>query len=335
MADTTITPISQNDKSGTNLERFKIKFSGLVLEAFRRKNLMRQFIWEKNAKGSKTASFPAIGNSKAFMHITRGKDIFDSSNSLMSQTATNDVYVKVDRPMFVAEAIDISDDLMSDDVTLGHIANAMAETLARRIDRKILQAGVLGARASTNIADVSGYDAISGGTALNKGSTIETTESVVRGAIIEAAQTLDENDAPTERFAILTPTLYHLLLQNSTILGAEYGKMQGVEGKALDIHGVKVLMSNNVPSTNIANTDTLYGNAANAGNQNTYYGDFSSTVGLVFAGRQAIGGAILRDVSTWVEMNDEEREAHKLKVSFVGGFSNLRPEALIELSKAT
>ena len=336
MADTTVTNIDQNNNSGTALERFKVKFSGLVLEAFRRQNIMRQFVWEKSARGSKSASFPAIGNALVSMHITRGMDIFDADNSLMGQVAVQDILVKVDRPMLAPAAIDITDDLMSDDVHVMHIANSLAEGLARDIDRKILQAAVLGARASTNITDVSGYDAIAGGTQLFKGATVETSESVARAAIIAAAQQLDENDAPAERFAIVSPAIYHLLLQNSTILGADYGgKIQGVEGKVLDIHGIKVFKSNNVPSAVIASTNTKFGNATSAGNQNVYYGDFSSTVGIVIAGRQALGGAILRDVSTFTRMADEERLAHKLKVDFIGGFSYLRPECLVEISKAT
>jgi hypothetical protein len=334
MADTTVTNIDQNNNSGTLLERFKVKFSGLVLAAFQRKNIMRQFVWEKDSKGAKSASFPAVGLAKVNMHITRGQDIFDSSNSLLSQTKVNDVLVKVDRPMISAAAVDISDDLMSDDVQLMHVANGLSESLSRDIDRKILQAMVLGARASTNITDTSGVDAISGGTQLEKGATIATSESVIRAAIIEAAQTLDENDAPSERYAVLSPALYHLLLQNSTILGAEYGKVQGVDGKLLNIHGITILMSKNVPSTVIASTDTKFGNAASAGNQNVYYGDFSDTVGLVFAGQPA-GGALLRDLSTWIELRDEQRMSHKMKVDFIGGFGYIRPESLVELSKAT
>lgn len=336
MADTTITNIDQNNNSGTLLERFKVKFSGLVLEAFRRQNIMRQFVWEKSARGSKSASFPAIGNALVVMHKTRGTDIFDDSNSLMGEVAVADVLVRADRPMLASAAIDIEDDLMSDDVQVMNIANSLSEGLARDIDRKILQAAVLGARASTNITDASGYDPIAGGTQIFKGATVETSESVARAAIIAAAQQLDENDAPAERYAILSPALYHLLLQNSTILGAEYGgKIQGVEGRVLDIHGIKVFKSNNVPSTNIASTSTIFGDAAHAGNQNTYYGDFSDTVAVVIAGRQALGGAILRDVATFTRMSDEERMAHKLKVDFIGGFSALRPECLVEISKAT
>lgn len=333
MADTSVTSIDQNNNSGTLLERFKVKFSGLILAAFERANIMRRFVWEKSAVGSKSASFPAIGLSLVKTHITRGKDIFDSSNSLLSATATNDVLVKTDRPMFSATTIDISDDLMSDDVQLMNIAASLAESLSRDIDRKILQATVLGARAATNITDAAGYDSISGGTQLKKGATIATSEAVIRAAIIEAAQTLDENDAPMERYAILSPALYHLLLQNSTILGAEYGKQQGVDGALLNIHGIEIHNSNNVPSTVIASTDTKFGNLASAGNQNVYYGDFSDTVGVVFAGK-VVGGAILRDVSSWTGLKDEERLVHKMKVDFMGGFSALRPEAMIELSKA-
>lgn len=335
MSGTTVSSIDQNNNSGTALERFKVKFSGLVLEAFRRQNIMRQFVWEKNARGSKSASFPAIGNSLVGMHITKGLDVFDSTNALLSDTAVNDILVKADRPMFSATAIDLEDDMMSDDVMLMHIANSLAEGLARDIDRKILQAAVLGARAVTNITNVSGYDNIAGGTQVFAGATVITTESVARAAIISAARKLDENDAPAERFAIVSPVVYHLLLQNSAILGAEYGgKIQGVEGKVLDIHGIKVFKSNNVPSSAILNTNTKFGNAASAGNQNVYYGTFTNTVGVVLAGRQALGGAVLRDVSSWVQMRDEERYAHKLKADFIGGFSYLRPECLIEISKA-
>ena len=296
---------------------------------------MRAFIWEKNASGSKAASFPALGLGKTIPHVTRGEDIRDSANALQCQVATNDILVRIDRPMVSSTSIDISDDLMSDDVTVGRIAAQLGEALARDIDRKILRAGVLGARATTNITDVSGYDNVPGGTQLKKGATIGTTESVIRLAIIEAAQTLEEHDSGAEAFAILTPTLYHLLLQNGTIMGAEYGKQAGVDGRALNIHGVTVMSSNNIPTDNTASTHAVFGNLATAGNQNTYYGDFSNTVGLVVAGREAIGGAIIREVKAEVEMGDWAREAHFLKVSFVGGFSVLRPEALIELSSAT
>lgn len=324
--------IGKNNEAGADLARFKVKFSGMVLAAFKRKNIMRQFVWEKDTRGSQAASFPAVGLAKSAAHVAKGKDIFDDSNNFLSQVKVNDVLVKTDRPMFAASALDLVDDLMSDDVQLMHIAEALAETLARDIDRKILMAGLQGARANANITATTGYETMFGGTVLKKGATVVSQQSVLLAAIQEAAKVFDQHDAPSERYCFLNPAAYHLLLSGTTILGAEYGRQEVVEGRALDVHGIKILMSNNVPSTLIAQSDTVFGATAASGCRNIYYGDYVETVGLCIAGRQAIGGAILRDLKTWTQLNDEKRLSHLLKVDFIGGFSYLRPECLIEIN---
>jgi len=324
--------IGKNNEAGTDLARFKVKFSGMVLAAFKRKNSMRQFVWEKNTRGSQAASFPAVGLAKSVAHTTKGTDIFDDNNNLLSQVKVNDILVKTDRPMISATQVDLVDDLMSDDVQLMHLAEALAETLARNIDRKIFMAGLQGARANANISATSGYETIFGGKVLKKGATVATKNDVLLAAIQEAAKVFDQQDAPSERYCFLSPAAYHLLLSGTTILGAEYGRQEVVEGRALDVHGIKILMSNNIPSTLIPKSNALFGLEASSGCRNTYHGDYVETVGLCIAGRQAIGGAILRDVTTWSKLNDEERLAHLLKVDFIGGFSYLRPECLIEIN---
>lgn len=324
--------IGKNNETGTDLARFKVKFSGMVLAAFKRKNIMRQFVWEKNTRGSQAASFPAVGLASSSAHITKGKDIFDDANNMLSQVKVNDILVKTDRPLVSASQVDLVDDLMSDDVQLMHIAEALAETLARNIDRKIFMAGLQGARANANITATSGYETIFGGSVLKKGATVATTQSVLLAAIQEAAKVFDQHDAPAERYCFLSPAAYHLLLSGTTILGAEYGRQEVVEGRALDVHGIKVLMSNNIPSTLIPQSHKLFGIEAASGCRNVYHGDYLETVGLCMAGRQSIGGAILRDVTTWSKLSDEERLAHLLKVDFIGGFSYLRPECLIEIN---
>lgn len=322
--------IGKNNQAGADLARFKVKFSGMVLAAFKRNNIMRQFVWEKDVRGSKAASFPAVGLATSALHA-KMKNIFLDDNDYLKQIKVNDIIVYPDRPMFAATAVDLVDDLMSDDIRLMHLADALGESLARDIDRKILNAAVLGARADANITATSGYETIPGGVVLEEGANVATTASNLLAAIQKVAQKFDEHDVTMERYVILRPEHYHLLLGNTTILGAEYGRQERVEGRALDVHGVKILKSNNLPTTNILDSDGKFGAT---GNGNVYYGDFSDTVGLAIAGRQALGGAILRDITTWTEFGDEETFAHKLKVDFIGGFHAIRPECLIEISKA-
>jgi hypothetical protein len=329
-------PVSQLDKAGTDLAAFLTISSEYALNVFSRHNQFLSKIFVKNIRGAKAEKFPRVGNAKGKAY-TKGDFIYDSANSYAANISRSDMLISVDNTFLVHEPIDELDNIMNDFDTISAYIKSLSEDVSRNIDRKILRAMIIGARAATAHADVSGYDKVAGGTTLKLGDDVLDTESVLRAGIKEAAITLDEQDVPKEdRFVVLSPRLARLLTANNTIIGTEWGGQKAAElGIVNIVEGVNVLSSNNLPTDNTLSNDEAFGTAINS---NTYHGDFRNTIGVVFQGQglsSPVGGLMAIPITTDIDMKPSGFLAHMLMLKYAGGFSHLRPECLIELSSAT
>ena len=321
--NTEVTAISQILNSGDRLALSLKVFSGEIMEAFERNCVMLPRTMVKTISSGKSAQFPITGVTKAGYHVA-GYNLLEENNALISLTKSNEKVVSIDSALVSAVFIDSLEEKMLHYDTRSIFARQMANALAIAADQRLLQVGVLGARASTNISDTSGYRSIAGGTVLSLGATVETSASVLRAGIISAAQTLDSHDVPSEgRFIALRPAQWYLLSEDSGRAYVEWSKDQFTKGELQMIGNITPVMSNNIPSTVISGA---------TGENNTYSGTFTSTVGLVWH-RDAIGTVKLRDleVKHW---ESDERMGHAIRASYAMGHGYLRPEALVEISKA-
>lgn len=292
-------------------------YGGEVLTAFEETNVMKDLHMSRTISSGRSAQFPATGKTSAGYHVPGAK-------LLGSQTVKHN------------ERIVYIDDLLVSDVFISNIdemknhwdvrseyAKQQGSALARAFDQRALQAAILAARAA---ATVSGED---GGSVITNAS-MATDKDVLAAALYTSAQKFDEKDVPDmDRYAVMKPAQFYLLMAVDKLLSTDYAAGNGNYAKGIidSAAGIKIVKSNNVPSTNIA--------SATAGENNTYHGDFSKSVAAVFQ-KGAIGTVKLMDLAVSKTDDDgdfaTQYQGTLIVAKYALGTGILRPECAIELA---
>jgi len=322
MADATVSRLGEvNAAGGDKYELFLKVFSGETLTAFVRSNIMFNGSADSGAMHTvrsisqgKSAQFPVFGQAVASYH-TPGAEITGQQIKHAEKTISIDQILLA--PVFIAR---IDEAMNHYDVRAPYSAE-LGRALAKQADKNLIQLTILAARASATITGGNG-----GSTLTNAG--YETTPDTLAQGIYDAGQAMDEKDVPEEdRFCILRPAQYNLLVQASKSLNrdfnASYDNGTFAQGKIFKINGIQIKKSNNLPSSVI--------NAA-TGENNTYSGTFTNTMGVVFH-KSAVGTVKLLDLAMESEY-DIRRQGTLFVAKYAMGHGVLRPEAAVELKKA-
>ena len=325
MPTTTPSRLGQANLTGDDDALFYKVFANEVLATFNRETVTLDKHRVRNLTNAKSAGFNVIGSATAGYH-TVGTNILDPANGLLNQIAHGEKIINLDdilvAPTFIADL----DELKNHYEVRGEYSTQLGEALARQFDQNVLQTTVLTARASANLSN----DARSfGGSVLTQSdvpSLGSTGESIVE-AIRKASVLLKEKDVPYRdgrTYCYLRPEEYDMVSAVLNIQNQDFGGPGNYnEGIVPMIKGIKVIETNNLPSTNIA---------AVTGQNNTYSGDFTNTVGVI-AHESAMGTVRAKDISF-----ESERKATYLgdymHACNAVGHGILRPECAVELSSA-
>ncbi len=320
MANATVSRLGQANASGDALALFLKVFAGEVLTAFEEANIMfnggdsAPMHMVRTIQSGKSASFPATWKATAEYH-TPGTEIVGAA------IRHNERVINIDSLLISHVFIAAIDEAMNHyDVRAPYTAE-LGRALAREADKNLLQLTVLAARASATITG--GY----GGTQLTNAG-YETTADTIAQGIYDAGQVMDEKDIPeSERYCVLRPEQYNLLVQSSKSINRDWnaGFDNGTyaEGKVFRVNGIAIKKSNHLPSSNLAQV---------TGTNNTYHGDFTNTIGVVFH-RSAVGTVKLLDLALESEY-DIRRQGTLFLAKYAMGHGILRPESAVELKKA-
>jgi hypothetical protein len=191
-------------------------------------------------------------------------------------------------------------------------------SLARTFDKNVLQVVALTARAS---ATVTGGN---GGTVITSANS-KTVAADLEAAIFDAVQAFDEKDVPqNDRYVGLKPEQYYLLVQGSTkVIHRDYNPAPNggyALGRVYQIAGCEVVMTNNLPVTNVTT-----GPAA-------YQGNFTTLAALVWQ-KMAAGTVKLVDLALESEYLIEYQGTLMLG-KYALGHGILRPECSAEIKTA-
>lgn len=172
-----------------------------------------------------------------------------------------------------------------------------------------------------------------GPTGSNPGNSVsvtgsDTTAATLRTAILNALQALDQNNVPREgRFVLLKPAQYWLLHTDTSFgyIGNQFfGGAGGIaKGNLPEIGGAQIHVSNNFPTGVVT---------AQAGEQNTYSGDFSLTNCLV-GHPSAVGVVSLMEVASEMQYMPW-RQGTFMVSRMAKGVGILRPESMYEIKHA-
>lgn len=324
MADANIIRVDQINSSGTEREILVPILAASVITGFKAKTIMEDKHEVKPITAGASLQINVLGHAKAGF-VDYGTDVLVKANGVLSESNSNKVIINLDKALVSAVLVDGQVEEESQTDALSKVAVEMGEAMAVENDRRVMQMAILGARASKFIADKSGYRSFFDGTVLEKGATLATSADVLRAAIIEATTVLAEHDIDSmSAFCILKPAAFSLLLSDVARIGATWNQDEFTKRRVLNINGLEVHESNLLPTSNIS---------AVTGEMNTYAGDFSDTVGFVGI-KSAVAEVRLRGIE-FAKDRIPQFMSDLLLAKQKNGYGFLRPEALIELSKAS
>ncbi len=287
-------------------------FAGEVLTAFEETNVMKDLHMMRTISHGKSAQFPATWKADAVYH-TPGNRLLGTQKIKHAERIIN------------------IDDLLVSDTFIANIDEAknhydvrsiysteLGRALARKFDKQTMQVAILAAREAATIDD--GFP---GGNVID--ANMATDAEALIASLFKAAEILDLKDVPDEdRVVILKPQQYYLLAQNTKIMNRDWGGA-GVyaDANVVKVANIRVIKSNNVPTGVVA---------SEAGTNNTYDGDFTNTVGVVFH-KSAMGTVKLLDLAVESEYMID-LQGHFTVGKYAMGHGILRPEAAVELKTA-
>lgn len=287
-------------------------FSGEILTAFADKNIVMPLHVVRTITSGKTAQFPVSGKATAAYHVA-GTELNGANAIKQAERVIN-----IDNPLIADVFIANIDDAISHFDVRSEYGRLLALALAKKADQQLLQTAILAARAATTVTG------LSGGSALTD-AAMETDGESLYNALFDAQQAMDEKDVPDEdRFAFFKPAQYKLLARYTKVHNKDWGGQGGIaDGAVGELAGFKVLKTNNLPSSVIA---------AATGENNTYSGTFTNTLGVCFQ-RTAIGTVKIRDLQMESEYQ-VQRQGTLMVAKYLMGHGILRPECAVELKKA-
>lgn len=311
MANATPSRVGQINAAGDTLAMFLKVFSGETMAAFDEVNVMLAKSMVRSIKSGKQAQFPATGKTTAGYH-TPGAEIVGQAINGAEKTIDIDGILYSD--VFVSEI----DEAMNHYEIRGEYSRQAGLALAYKMDKNLLQVGVLAARASATVTG------LSGGTALTDADFHTNADSIVTTAF-DCATTFDQKDIPQdERYLALPPATYYLAVQSGKAIHGDWnpGMSNGsvAAGRVSSIAGLELVRTNHLPNT-VVNTGPT-----------AYQGTFTNVKGLAWH-KSAVGTVKLIDLATRADY-DPRRLGTLIVSKMAVGHGILRPESAIEIKSA-
>ena len=319
MANATTSRLGLVNNTGTDFNELFLKvFSGEVLTAFAENNIFNESMHTvRTIANGKSAQFPVLGTATAAYH-TVGTPLVGAN-----QIKANEKIISIDDLLISQAFISSLDEMKNHYDVRQTYSSELGKALARTYDQNVAKVIANASRASTNLSGGNGGVVLT----LANGNTASAnvTGDELAAAIYDIAQTFDERDIPpTDRFCVLPPAEYYKLAETATrTIDTDFnpqGNGSFASGRVQMIAGIPVMMSNNVPQSNVGSNPS--------GANNTYSGDDSKTLGLVFH-KSAVGTVKLQDMTTEISGSDYGimYQGTLLVAKYALGHGILRPEA--------
>lgn len=325
MVDTTPTRLGQDNGAGGVLDLYLTTWSGELINSYLERTVMLDKVRKRSVgPGKKTVTFDGIGDVGSGYHAA-GEDILDPSNGLMQTPKHGRTTISIDSKLVCPIFIDDLDEFINHYDVRSEYMTKMGRRLARVTDSNLMQLVILGATQASGITDdhPGGLVVTDADAATNGASLLASIE--------EISATFDEKDVPEEdRFVVLKPRQYNLLVNETDLLNRDFGGSNGVfsEGDVRKAWGMTLLKSNHLPTTSIAST---VADAVN-GPRNEYGVDASNTVAIAFQ-RGAIGHIEAKGMTFEVEYQ-MQRQGHFMLASQAVGSNFLLPAACAQIKTA-
>lgn len=318
MANFTALRIGQTNQAGDDLSLFLKVYSGEVLTAFHKNTVMMSRHRQRTIASGKSATFPVTGTITASYHNPGVEITGQNANN-------NERVINIDKLLIAPVFIPNIDEAMNHYEYRSIYSNEAGVALAQKFDRNTLQLAILAARTAALNADHPAGTQVGNNTGFGNLPNMASVAADFKSALTIAAQALDEkNVQASPRFAVIRPAQYWLLFSaavDTNVMNRDIGGAgSAASGNWREYAGLEVVKSNNIPSTNIG---------ADSDERNTYTGNFTKTVGVVF-GPEAIGTVKLLDIATESEYS-VRHQGTLMVAKYAMGHGVLRPQCSAEL----
>jgi hypothetical protein len=246
-------------------------FSGEVLTAFDKKNIMMGLHKVMTPMNGKSHQFPILGNlaDSVVSNHTPGAEV--STTNIGS--GEREIYIE--ELQYVSLLIDKFEDKLAHFEYRGEYAKRMGEALATKMDKRIfieLLRGMAGPASVGTASQPSG--SIIDNSVITSGATAAIRGDALIETLFEAQRTFDANDVPTgDRYFVTTPENYYNLVQSTRGVNKDWTNGNGgYDSGVIDmIAGLKILTSNNLvqPSATTLSGLSSVNNSVNSGLLNT------------------------------------------------------------------
>ena len=310
MSNYTVSNIGQNAATGSTTASFLKVFSGEVITAFETANTTLDKHMVRTISSGKSAQMPVIGKVTTAAYHTAGNEI--TGGSVTHNERTISIENLLIAPVFISKI----DEAMNHFDVRSIYTKEMGRALASQMDKHVYQNLILASRASAVAPQAAGQSITD--------ADFNTNAASAAASIFSAAEKLDALDVPSEdRYAAVSPAAYYNLIQGTTVINRDWGGNGSyAEGKVLKVAGINIIMSNNIPSTNVTS-------GVAQGSSTNFAGNFSTTVGCVWQ-KNAIGTVKLLDLST--EMDYQiQRQGTLMVAKYAMGHGILNPICAIEI----
>jgi len=280
-----------SDKYATYLKLF----SGELFKAYQNQTIARDTVMRRTLKNGKSMQFIFTGGLESYYHEP-GKPILGATTeggSTSNKLAVAEKTIIMDDLLVASTFVYDLDEVLAHYDLRGEIARKLGYALANKYDSNIFRAIARAARQPGNVAASTGTN-VNCGTEIEIGFAARRGQSTHADKMVEgffrAAQRMDETNVPADgRVAVMAPSSYYQLLRtvdsNDLINRDEIGEARQKGTGLYSIAGIKILKTNNLPSTF---------DAAVSGENNTYGGasgsdaDNRSVQALIY-NRDAVG----------------------------------------------
>ena len=255
----TVSRLGQVNATGDDRSLFLKLYAGEVLTAFEERNIFMPLHRTRTISKGKSAQFPLMGVATAKYH-TPGTLIEADAIKHAERTVT------VDDLLISTQFISNIDEAMNHYDVRSVYSKEAGYALANTADKNIAKiiataAGINNAtEAATYFGSSFDDEVYTANITIGSSAGDSTDGAKIVAAIYDALKEFDTKNITGEKVCVLPPDQYYALLNTSSTTGATWlnrdvgGSGSVSEGIVPQVGGVKIMMSNHLPSTDESST---------------------------------------------------------------------------------
>ena len=335
--DQTVSRLGQTNATGDARALFLKLYAGEVLTAFEEKNIFMPLHRTRTIQNGKSAQFPLTGVASAKYH-TPGQLIQSDAVKHGERTVTvDDLLISSTFVSNVDEAMNHYDVRSIYTKEMGYALSNVADKNVARIIAKA--ASITDATASAaQFGDDFDDETYTANITIGALTADATDGAKIAKAIYDALEEFDKKDVTGEKVCVLPPAQYYALfgadqsVNNLAYMNKDVGGSGSLaSGTVPMIGGVKIMMSNHIPTTDESVTSGTP-EPLTSSRTSAYKNDYSSVRGLIFT-QDAAATVKLLDLGVESEYQID-RQGTLMVAKYAMGHNILRPACAIQLNAA-